>query len=137
MDRKTLIEQAFAARENAYTPYSHFKVGAALLGKSGRVYTGCNVENAGYTPTNCAERTALFKAVSEGEREFEAIAIVGSMEGEKNKLVTGPCGVCRQALYEFGGDDLIVLMAKSPEDYVERTLGELLPFGFGPANLEK
>ncbi|MBC5580251.1 cytidine deaminase [Anaerofilum sp. BX8] len=137
MDRKALIEQAFAARENAYTPYSHFKVGAALLGKSGRVYTGCNVENAGYTPTNCAERTALFKAVSEGEREFEAIAIVGSMEGEKNKLVTGPCGVCRQALYEFGGDDLIVLMAKSPEDYVERTLGELLPFGFGPANLEK
>ena len=101
------------------------------------MYTGCNVENAGYTPTNCAERTALFKAVSEGEREFEAIAIVGSMEGEKNELVTGPCGVCRQALYEFGGDGLVVLMAKSPEDYVERTLGELLPFGFGPANLKK
>ena len=137
MDKKALIEQAIAARENAYTPYSHFKVGAALLGKSGRVYTGCNVENAGYTPTNCAERTALFKAVSEGEREFEAIAIVGSMEGEKNELVTGPCGVCRQALYEFGGDGLVVLMAKSPEDYVERTLGELLPFGFGPANLKK
>ena len=97
MDKKALIEQAIAARENAYTPYSHFKVGAALLGRSGRVYTGCNVENAGYTPTNCAERTALFKAVSEGEREFEAIAIVGSMEGEKNELVTGPCGVCRQA----------------------------------------
>ena len=137
MDKKALIEQTIAARENAYTPYSHFKVGAALLGRSGRVYTGCNVENAGYTPTNCAERTALFKAVSEGEREFEAIAIVGSMEGEKNELVTGPCGVCRQALYEFGGDGLVVLMAKSPEDYVERTLGELLPFGFGPANLKK
>ena len=137
MDKKALIEQAIAARENAYTPYSHFKVGAALLGRSGRVYTGCNVENAGYTPTNCAERTALFKAVSEGEREFEAIALVGSMEGEKNELVTGPCGVCRQALYEFGGDGLVVLMAKSPEDYVERTLGELLPFGFGPANLKK
>ena len=137
MDKKALIEQAIAARENAYTPYSHFKVGAALLGRSGRVYTGCNVENAGYTPTNCAERTALFKAVSEGEREFEAIAIVGSMEGEKNELVTGPCGVCRQALYEFGGDGLVVLMAKSPEDYVERTLGELLPFGLGPANLKK
>ena len=137
MDKKALIEQAIAARDNAYTPYSHFKVGAALLGRSGRVYTGCNVENAGYTPTNCAERTALFKAVSEGEREFEAIAIVGSMEGEKNELVTGPCGVCRQALYEFGGDGLVVLMAKSPEDYVERTLGELLPFGFGPANLKK
>ena len=137
MDKGMLIRQALAAREKAYTPYSHFKVGAALLAKSGRVYTGCNIENAGYTPTNCAERTALFKAVSEGEREFEAIAIVGSLEGRKNELVTGPCGVCRQALYEFGGDALLVIMARSPEDYVERTLGELLPLGFGPANLEK
>lgn len=136
MDKKELIRQALAAREKAYTPYSHFKVGAALLGKSGRVYTGCNVENAAYTPSNCAERTALFKAVSEGEREFDAIAIVGSMEGKQNTLVTGPCGVCRQALYEFGGDGLLVIMAKSPDDYVERTLGELLPFGFGPANIE-
>ena len=136
MDKKELIRQALAAREKAYTPYSHFKVGAALLGKSGRVYSGCNVENAAYTPSNCAERTALFKAVSEGEREFDAIAIVGSMEGKQNTLVTGPCGVCRQALYEFGGDGLLVIMAKSPDDYVERTLGELLPFGFGPANIE-
>ena len=136
MDKKELIRQALAAREKAYTPYSHFKVGAALLGKSGRVYTGCNVENAAYTPSNCAERTSLFKAVSEGEREFDAIAIVGSMEGKQNTLVTGPCGVCRQALYEFGGDGLLVIMAKSPDDYVERTLGELLPFGFGPANIE-
>ena len=136
-EKQELIRMALAAREKAYAPYSNFMVGAALRAKDGRIYTGCNVENAGYTPTNCAERTALFKAVSEGEREFEAIAIVGSMEGEKNELVTGPCGVCRQALYEFGGDGLVVLMAKSPEDYVERTLGELLPFGFGPANLKK
>ena len=136
-DRQALIQQAFEAREKAYTPYSHFRVGAALLAKSGKVYTGCNIENAGYTPTNCAERTALFKAVSEGERKFDAIAIVGSMEGKVNQLVTGPCGVCRQALYEFGGDDLIVIMAKSVDDYIERTLGELLPFGFGPANLSE
>lgn len=135
IDREELIRLAFAAREKAYTPYSHFKVGAALLAKSGKIYTGCNIENAGYTPTNCAERTALFKAVSEGERQFDAIAIVGSMEGKTNEIVTGPCGVCRQALYEFGGDDLLVIMAKSKEDYIERTLGELLPFGFGPANL--
>ena len=135
IDREELIRLAFEAREKAYTPYSHFKVGAALLAKSGKIYTGCNIENAGYTPTNCAERTALFKAVSEGERQFDAIAIVGSMEGKTNEIVTGPCGVCRQALYEFGGDDLLVIMAKSKEDYIECTLGELLPFGFGPANL--
>lgn len=135
IDREELIRLAFEAREKAYTPYSHFKVGAALLAKSGKIYTGCNIENAGYTPTNCAERTALFKAVSGGERQFDAIAIVGSMEGKTNEIVTGPCGVCRQALYEFGGDDLLVIMAKSKEDYIERTLGELLPFGFGPANL--
>ena len=137
MDRKKLIEMAFAAREYAYTPYSHFKVGAALLCKNGKIYTGCNIENAAYSVANCAERTALFKAVSEGEREFEAIAVVGSLEGEQNRVITAPCGVCRQALYEFGGDDLIVIMAKSPEDYIERRLGELLCLGFGPANLEK
>ncbi|MFR1808757.1 MAG: cytidine deaminase, partial [Pygmaiobacter massiliensis] len=100
-----------------------------------KVYTGCNIESASYTPTNCAERTALFKAVSEGEREFAAIAIVGSKEGEVNSLITAPCGVCRQALYEFGGPDLTVIMAKSEEDYKETTLGALLPYGFGPANL--
>ena len=88
---------AVEARSLAYTPYSHFKVGAALLAKNGMVYTGCNIENAGYTPTNCAERTALFKAVSEGVTEFTDIAIVGSLDGKKNTLVTGPCGVCRQA----------------------------------------
>ena len=131
-----LIRAAFKARSFAYTPYSHFKVGAALLAKNGMVYTGCNIENAGYTPTNCAERTALFKAVSEGVREFDAIAIVGSKVGEKNTLVTGPCGVCRQALYEFGGPKLTVIMAKDENDYIVTTLGDLLPYGFGPANLE-
>ena len=133
---QALIRQAFAARKFAYTPYSHFQVGAALLARNGKVYTGCNIENAGYTPTNCAERTALFKAVSEGERTFSAIAIVGSVQGTVNNLVTGPCGVCRQALYEFGGPDLTVIMAKTEEDYIVTTLGELLPYGFGPANLE-
>ena len=111
--RTELIRAAFAARKFAYVPYSHFRVGAALLAQDGRVFTGCNIENAGYTPTNCAERTALFKAVSEGVTHFSAIAIVGSLEGKTNTLVTGPCGVCRQALYEFGGPSLIVIMAKS------------------------
>lgn len=133
---QALIRQAFQARTFAYTPYSHFRVGAALLARNGKVYTGCNIENAGYTPTNCAERTALFKAVSEGERHFTSIAIVGSMEGEVNRLVTGPCGVCRQALYEFTGPDLTVIMARTEEDYIVTTLGALLPYGFGPANLE-
>lgn len=132
---RALIRQAFAARRFAYTPYSHFQVGAALLGEDGRVFTGCNIENASYTPTVCAERTALFKAVSEGERRFSAIAIVGSREGEQNRLITSPCGVCRQALFEFGGPDLIVILARSEEDYLTTTLGELLPYGFGPANL--
>lgn len=133
---KELIRAAFRARTFAYTPYSHFKVGAALLAKDGRVFTGCNIENAGYTPTNCAERTALFKAVSEGVTAFSAIAIVGSREGEVNRIVTSPCGVCRQALFEFGGPELTVIMARSEEDYLETTLGELLPYGFGPKNLE-
>ena len=134
---QALIRKAFEGQQFAYTPYSHFRVGAALRAKDGRVYNGCNIENAGYTPTNCAERTALFKAVSEGVREFDAIAIVGSRQGEVNTLVTGPCGVCRQALYEFGGDALTVIMAKTEDDYIVTTLGALLPYGFGPANLEK
>ena len=131
-----LIRAAFAARRFAYTPYSHFKVWAALLARNGQVFTGCNIESASYSPTNCAERTALFKAVSEGVTEFSAIAIVGSREGEINRIVTSPCGVCRQALFEFGGPDLTVIMARSEEDYLETTLGKLLPYGFGPKNLE-
>ena len=133
---QALIREAFEGPTFAYVPYSRFHVGAALRARDGRVFKGCNIENAGYTPTNCAERTALFKAVSEGVREFDAIAIVGSKVGEKNTLVTGPCGVCRQALYEFGGPKLTVIMAKDENDYIVTTLGDLLPYGFGPANLE-
>lgn len=133
---QALIREAFEGQKFAYVPYSRFHVGAALRARDGRVFKGCNIENAGYTPTNCAERTALFKAVSEGVREFDTIAIVGSKVGEKNTLVTGPCGVCRQALYEFGGPKLTVIMAKDENDYIVTTLGDLLPYGFGPANLE-
>ena len=137
MTPEQLVREALEAMHFAYVPYSGFTVGAALLTKSGKVYRGCNIENAAYGPSNCAERTAIFKAVSEGEREFAAIAIVGSRQGEVNTLVTGPCGVCRQALYEFGGDALTVIMAKTEDDYIVTTLGALLPYGFGPANLEK
>ena len=133
VDRRALIRAAFAARENAYVPYSHFAVGAALLAKNGRMYTGCNIECATFTPTNCAERTALFKAVSEGVHEFAAVAVVGAKDGAPDDaLITSPCGVCRQMLYEFGGPDLRVIMAKSENDWQEMTLGELLPLGFGP-----
>ena len=133
IDRKALIRAAFAAREYAYTPYSNFKVGAALLAKNGSVYTGCNIECATFTPTNCAERTALFKAVSEGGHEFAAVAVVGAKDGAPDDaLITSPCGVCRQMLYELGGPDLRVIMAKSENDWQEMTLGELLPLGFGP-----
>lgn len=134
MENRMLIQQAIKAREFAYTPYSHFKVGAALLGKNGKVYLGCNIENAGYTPSNCAERTAFFKAVSEGVTEFEKIAIVAGKEAIES--YTAPCGVCRQVMMEFcKPEEFKVIMAKSPEDYKEMTLAELLPLGFGPADL--
>ena len=130
-----LIETAIEQLKYSYTPYSGFKVGAALLAKNGTVYTGCNIENAAYTPTNCAERTAFFKAVSEGERSFTRIAVVGNYPGKPGDYCA-PCGVCRQALYEFGGPKLTVIMAKDENDYIVTTLGDLLPYGFGPANLE-
>ncbi len=133
--KQALIRQAMAAREKAVAPYSNFLVGAALLAENGAVYTGCNIENAAYTPTNCAERTALFKAVSEGVTRFSDIAIVGAKRGEVNTLVTAPCGVCRQALFEFCGPDLNVIMAKTETDYIEASLGELLPYGFGSVNI--
>ena len=132
---QALIREAFAAQKFAYVPYSHFHVGAALRGKNGQVFRGCNIENASYTPTNCAERTALFKAVSEGVTKFTDIAVVGARRGEVNKQITSPCGVCRQALFEFGGPELNVIMARSPEDFIERSMDELLPFGFGPSNV--
>ena len=119
----------------AYAPYSKYKVGAALLTKQGRVYKGCNIENAAYTPTNCAERTAFFKAVSEGERAFEAIAIVGGYQGAPTSYAY-PCGVCRQVMREFCDPaEFRIITAVSEEQYVERTLAELLPEGFGPENL--
>ena len=135
MTDKELLQIAIEAREFAYAPYSNHRVGAALLGKSGKIYTGCNVENAGYTPTNCAERTAIFKAVSEGERDFTAIAVVGGL-GDKLSEVCAPCGVCRQVLAEFCDKDMRVIMG-TPEKITVSTLGELLPLSFGKSDLNK
>lgn len=130
METKELISQALSARENAYAPYSGFMVGAALLCKDGTVYTGCNIENAAFTPTNCAERTAFFKAVSEGEKEFCRIAIVG---GKKDGVLelTSPCGVCLQIMQEFCDPDAFeVILATAEEKYEILKLRQLLPYGF-------
>lgn len=129
MNVKELIKEAMIVKERAYTPYSNFKVGAALLGSSGKIYTGCNVESASYSPTICAERTAISKAVSEGEIKYEAIAVVGSSN------YTFPCGVCRQVIREFG-KDIKVIVANDEEDYKIFTLEELLPHSFGPDDLK-
>ncbi|MBQ4274034.1 MAG: cytidine deaminase [Clostridia bacterium] len=129
-----LMRLAEDARAYSYTPYSGFAVGAALLTKSGKVYTGCNIENASYTPTVCAERTAVFKAVSEGEKEFAAIAIIGGPAGEKGRFCA-PCGVCRQVLREFCELDFRILLG-SVEKVQAYTLGELLPTSFGPLDLK-
>ena len=134
---ETLIEEAFAARKMAYTPYSHFQVGAALLTEKGGIYRGYNIENAAYTPTNCAERTAFFKAVSEGERSFTAIAVVGGPEGASEFDWCAPCGVCCQVMKEFCQDDRFqIILARSVKEYKVYTLAELLPMGFGPDNLQ-
>ena len=131
-----LIDTAIEQLKFSYTPYSNFKVGAALLTKSGKIYTGCNIENASYTPTNCAERTAFFKAVSEGVKEFQAICVVGGRDG----VLTGyaaPCGVCRQVMMEFcNPEEFQIILATSKEQYEIFTLKELLPLGFGPNNLK-
>ena len=129
-----LLLKAIEARAFAYAPYSNHKVGAALVGKSGKIYLGCNVENAAYSPTNCAERTAIFKAVSEGEREFSAIAIVGGV-GDALSEMCAPCGVCRQVLAEFCEPDMNVVMG-TPDKVVTSTLRDLLPYSFGKANLK-
>lgn len=137
MTDQELIRRALLARERAYTPYSHFQVGAALLTRAGTVYPGCNIENAAYTPTNCAERTAFFSAVAQGERDFAAIAIVGGPQGGALDY-TAPCGVCRQVMMEFCDPDTFrILAARSPEDYRVFTLRELMPQSFGPADLAK
>ncbi|MBR6382055.1 MAG: cytidine deaminase [Lachnospiraceae bacterium] len=133
-----LIRAAQDARLHAYAPYSGYYVGAALLTEDDRVYLGCNIENASYGITNCAERTALFNAVSEGERSFRAIAIVGSPQDTDPKDAPDyayPCGACRQALSEFCGPDFLVVAAKSVTDYEVYSLGELMPKGFGAGML--
>lgn len=131
---ETLIERALEARRHAYVPYSHFKVGAALLTKNGKIYDGCNIENAAFSPTNCAERTAFFKAVSEGERDFAAIAVVGG--DNPAGQYCPPCGVCRQVMLEFcAPEDFVVVMGNNPQDYKTFLLKDLLPFSFRKENL--
>ena len=137
MDRKQLVSEALAAREFAYTPYSGFAVGAALLTKDGKIYRGCNIESATYTPTNCAERTAFFKAVSEGERSFEAIAIVGGPAGKPPVDFCFPFGVCRQVMAEFCKEDFRIIIGKSEEEYEEYTLDDILPHMFSEKDLRK
>ena len=127
---KELIQTALDARKNAYAPYSHYQVGAALLSLDGTIYSGCNIENASYGATNCAERTAFFSAVSEGKRDFLAIAITGGLEGEEISDYAVPCGICRQIMQEFCGDDFQVIVAKSTEDFRQYPFSEILPFGF-------
>ena len=130
-----LIDTAIEQLKFSYTPYSNFKVGAALLAKNGEIFTGCNIENASYTPTNCAERTAFFKAVSEGVRDFQAICIVGGKEGKLTEY-TAPCGVCRQVMMEFCDPKTFqIILAVDKERYEIYTLEELMPLGFGPLNL--
>ncbi|MCM1124194.1 MAG: cytidine deaminase [Eubacterium sp.] len=132
-----LINAAVVARRNSYSPYSHYQVGAALLSGDGQVVTGCNIENAAYGPTNCAERTVFFKAVSEGVRDFRAIAIVGSPAGDELTQYAYPCGVCRQVMREFcDPSSFQIIVARSQEDYQIMTLSELLPESFGPDNLQ-
>ncbi len=128
MDKKLLIKKALEAKEKAYAPYSKFRVGAAILTRTGKIYTGCNIENASYTPTICAERTAIAKAVSEGERDIVAIAVTGDSKW------TYPCGVCRQVIREFG-KDAIVIIVNTEDEYKEYKLSELLPHSFGPEDL--
>lgn len=134
---RELIQAAIEAREQAYAPYSGYLVGAALLAADGEIYPGCNIENASYGATNCAERTAFFKAVSQGKKEFRAIAVVGGSrelgQGETFPEMAYPCGICRQVMREFCGPDFRILVGRSAEDFQEYTLEELLPESFGPA----
>lgn len=136
MNRTELVRIALESRKSAYAPYSRFKVGAALETKSGKIYTGCNIENAAYTPSNCAERTAFFKAVSEGEKEFLRIAIAGGPETAGTLGSCPPCGVCRQVMTEFcDPDSFEVILGGGSEEFQVLLLRELIPLGFGPWNL--
>ena len=135
MNERELIREAILAMNRAYTPYSNYKVGAALLTKDGKIYQGCNIENAAYSPTNCAERTAFFRAVYEGERDFAAICVVGGKDGVLTEFAP-PCGVCRQVMMEFCNPETFKIILATSEDHFEvHTLKELLPLGFGPGNL--
>lgn len=126
-----IIEAAIVASKNAYSPYSHFQVGAALLLEDGSIYTGCNIENISYGATNCAERTAIFKAVSEGHRDdLKAIAIYGAIEGQVATDYAYPCGMCRQVMSEFASDDFLIFVVKNKDDYKTFTIRELLPADF-------
>ena len=129
MDYETLIQKALEMLEFSYVPYSHFHVGSALLSKDGKVYGGCNIENSSYSPTNCAERTAFFKAVSEGVKDFDAIAVVGGHDGIVKDFCP-PCGVCRQVMREFCSKDFKIILAKTTKEYKVYTLEELLPESF-------
>lgn len=133
MDNRQLLDTAIAAMKSAYAPYSHFHVGAALLTESGEIYTGCNIENAAYSCTICAERTAFFSAVRDGHRKFAKIAVVGGMNGEISSF-TYPCGVCRQVMREFCADDFILVFTDGKE-VRELTLDQILPYSFSPADL--
>lgn len=140
INQKLLIEKAYEAQKFSYAPYSKFNVGAALVCADGTIYTGCNIENAAYTPTNCAERTAFFKAISEGQKDFVAIAIVGHKSGTEvgKGNYCAPCAVCRQVMAEFCDlKSFKVIIAKDYDDYLEYTLGELIPLAFTGKDLEE
>ncbi|CAM3756625.1 cytidine deaminase [Mesobacillus zeae] len=132
MDAKMLVEKAIEAQSKAYVPYSNFQVGAAVLTESGNVYLGCNVENASYGLTNCAERTAIFKAVSEGDREIKAIAVVGRTDGP-----VSPCGACRQVIAEFSTDETKIYLANNDGAIQKTTIAEILPGYFSSKDLNK
>ena len=135
MTDKELLTLAIEAMEKSYSPYSGCKVGAALLTDSGKAYTGTNIENAAFGPTICAERVAIFKAISEGEKNFSAIAIVGGKDGIIDGIFA-PCGVCRQVMREFCSDDFTIIMGISETEYKKATLGELLPLSFSPEDVK-
>ena len=135
-EKQKLIGKALEARGMSYSPYSHYRVGAALLTEDGSLYQGGNIENASYGATNCAERTAIFKAVSDGKRRIKAIAIAGGMEDAEPTDYAYPCGICRQVMKEFGDDELEIIVVKSVTDYREYSLKELLPYGFGGESIK-
>lgn len=136
MTREALCAAAIETMANAYAPYSGYKVGAALLTADGKVYTGCNIENASYTPTVCAERTAIFKAVSEGERDFVMLAVCGGKDGQLSGAFP-PCGVCRQVMAEFCPKDMPILIVSGADSHTAVTLGDLLPYAFDTSYIEK